>query len=266
VFIAGYPGTYLVEYDPAKPWTHFTSTPTHQEPPLNSPASNPRECYRLGEFTQTHHARGSAIGADGLIYVGGHAERSHVGGGLVWWDRADRKPGGLREPFLVQDCAGLAAARDGELIIYSSAPVTDPSGKIPRPKDAKLFILDTAKKEVTDEIVPLQGLRSCGPIAAIGGKVFGVGRSADGHVFYAVDLETGKTTFSRPIGARTSNLKVGPDGRLYTFIGNTLTRIDPAKLTLEALGTVEKTGNIEFLGRDIYLTGTHLRCIRNVTR
>ena len=55
------------------------------------------------------------------------------------------------------------------------------------------------------------------------------------------------------------------DGKLYTFIGEVLTRIDPGTFALESLGSVEKTANFEFLGPDIYFTGTRLRRIRNVT-
>ena len=264
VYIAGYPGTYLVEYDPGKPWTYFTTTPTLKEPPLSAPESNPRECHRLGEFTQTHHAVGSAVGADGFVYIGGHAERLHVGGGLVWWDPVNRKSGGLREPFLVQDCAGLAAARGGRLVVYSSRPVTDPRGKTPTPKEARLFVFDVTTKKVVDEIVPVPGLKSCGSVAAVGDRVFGVGLLAGKHLFYVIDLDSGKTVFSKALADATSNLKVGPDGKLYTFIGKTLSRIDPQALEFETLGSIEERGNIEFVGPDLYLTGYHLRRIRNV--
>jgi len=265
VFITGYPGTYLVEYDPAKPWTYFTSTPEYQEPELNSPESNPRECHRLGEFTNTHHARATAIGADGLLYIGGHAERLHVGGGIMWWDPTKRRAGGLREPFLVQDCAGLAAAREGKLMVYSSKPVTDPRGQIPTPKEAELFVLDVTTRRITSKIVPLPELRSCGPIVAAGDRVYGVGLREGGHVFYVVDLAAEKTVFAKPINVKTSNLKFGSDGKLYTFIGEVLTRIDIDSLAFESLGAVENTASFEFLGSDLYLTGTSLRRIRNVT-
>ena len=264
LLIAGYPGTYLVEYDPSKAWTHFTSTPEYKEPPLKSPESNPRECYRLGEFTQTHHARASAIGADGLMYIGAHAERLHVGGGLVWWDPINRKPGGLRKPFLVQDCAGLTAARDGKLIVYSSRPVADPRGKTPTPKEAKLFVFEVATKTITSEIAPIPGLRSCGPVAAADDKVFGVGLLDGQHILYVVDLATERTVFQKPIAAAARSLKFGPDGKLYAFIGQVLTRIDPETFTLESLGSVEKAESFEFLGADLYLTGRNLRRIRNV--
>jgi len=265
VYLMGYPGTIVHEYDPARPWTYFTTTPTHKEPALTSPDSNPRFCARLGDITKTHHARGSAVGADGFIYVGGHAERLHVGGGLAWWNPVKRRAGGLREPFLLQDCAGLCAARDGRLIVYSSNPVADPRKKRPTPKEAKLFVLDTATKTIIAEIVPLPGMTNCGAVTAIGDRVFGVGRVGNRWTFYVVDLATRKTIFTRPLRDRAAQLKRGPDNNIYTFIGNMLTRINPKTFALQALGTVEKPGRLEFLGNDIYLTGYRLRRIRNAT-
>ncbi|MDP6113869.1 MAG: hypothetical protein QGF00_25355 [Planctomycetota bacterium] len=265
VYIAGYPGTYMVEYDPAVPWTFFTTTPKHKEPPLSSVDSNPRECHRFGNLVQTHHARASAIGADGCIYVGAHAERLHVGGGLVWWNPKDRKPAGLRKPFLVQDCAGLTAARDGKLIVYSSTPVTDPRAKSATPKEAKLFVFDVATKKVTDVIVPVPGLQSCGPVTAIGDRILGVGRKAGSHLFYVFDLSEMKIILNRPLSSGTSSLKIGPDGRIYFLAENILKRLDPTTLAFESIGSIEKGGEFEFLEQDLYLAGYHLRRIRNVT-
>ena len=141
VFLLGYPGSYVVEYDPRRAWTFKTTTPTYKEPPIASPKANPRECRRWSVgIMPTHHIRASAVAADSGIYFGAHAERNAIGGGLGWWAPAERKAFGLREPFLMQDCAGLAAARDGKFIVYSSFPVKDPTGKTPTPKEGCLCL------------------------------------------------------------------------------------------------------------------------------
>jgi hypothetical protein len=189
-----------------------------------------------------------------------------VGGGLVWWNPKDSEPGGLRKPFLVQDCAGLTAAREGKLIVYSSTPVTDPRGKTATPKEAKLFVFDVATKKVTDEVVPVSGLKSCGPVTAIGDRIFGVGRMAGKHLFYGFDLKEMKTFLNRPLSSGTSSMKIGSDGRIYFFKENILKRFDPTTLAFESLGSIEKGGDFEFLGQDLYLAGYHLRRIRNVTK
>jgi len=265
VFFCGYPGTIVHEYDPKKPWTFFTSTPTHKEPELAAPESNPRFCARLGDIAQTHHVHGTAIGADGLIYVGGHAERLHVGGGLMWWDPVNRKAGGLREPFLVQDCADIAAARGGKLIVYSSYPVSDPQGKIPSPKEAKLFVYDIAAGKIVSEMAPLPGMASCGRIIAVGDKLFGIGSIAKQWTFYVVDLAANKTLRSAGVAGKPGKPILGPDGKIYVFLGAALTRIDPASSAMESLGLIEHPGAMEFVGNDLYLSGEQLRRIRNAT-
>jgi len=264
VYFCGYPGTIVHEYDPAKPWTYFTTTPTHKEPPLKSPESNPRFCARLGEIARTHHVHGSAIGADGLLYVGGHAERLHVGGGLCWWDPQRREAGGLREPFLVQDCAGLTAAQDGKTIVYSSRPVTDPAGRTPTPKEAKLFVLDVASKSISVEIAPGPELQTCGPVAAVGDRVVGIGRQDKKWLLYIVDLAEAKTLLVRDVPGRPLGLRRGPDRMIYSFIDTMLARIDPATGDIRSLGRAEPPGLFEFVRGDIYLTGYSLRRIRNV--
>ncbi len=101
-------------------------------------------------------------------------------------------------------------------------------------------------------------------MAAADDKVFGVGLLDGQHILYVVDLATERTVFQKPIAAAARSLKFGPDGKLYAFIGQVLTRIDPETFTLESLGSVEKAESFEFLGADLYLTGRNLRRIRNV--
>ena len=245
-----------MEYDPARPWTVGTKTPTRDEPAVTAPESNPRECHRCSVgIMPTHHIRASAVGAVGCIYFGAHAERAAVGGGLGWWDAAARKPAGLRAPFEVQDCAGMAAARKGKVIVYSSFPVPDPAGKTAKPAEGKLYVFDTETKKIISEIVPLPGMTNCGEIAALGDKVFGVGATPQGPTFYVVDLAQGKTIFSKP-AAKARSPEVGPDGKLYLFADSALVRIDPANYSAQVLGTVESAGRICFLGNDAYFTGS----------
>ena len=269
VVVMGYPGTYMVEYDPTKPWTFFTTTPVRKEPKIGSAESNPRECHRWSTTgLQTHHVRGSAIGADGFIYMGAHAERSDVGGAIGWWDPVKRKPGGLRDPFRVQDCCDITSARDGKAIVYSSRPVKDPSGRLATPPEGKLFVLDTATKKIVSEIVPAAGMTWCGPVAGVGDKVFGIGRVGKQHVYYVVDLNAGKTIHTENVPERpVGHLRKANDGRLYIFVGSTLVRIDPKTHRMERLGTVEKPGVLAVAGADLYWPGgATLYRLRGVAR
>jgi len=264
IYMCGYPGTIIHEYDPAKPWTYFTTTPLKEEPKLDSPESNPRFCARLGDICHTHHVKGTALGADGFIYVGGHAERQDVGGGLMWWDPAERKAGGIREPFELQDCADICAARGGNAIVYSSRPVSDPRKERPTPATARLFVLEVLTKKIIDELTPLPEARTCGPVVGIDNRVYGVGATGEKHVFYVIDLDTKEVVHTTDVASRVHELALGPDGRIYAFINSVLTRIDPESFVFTPLGLVENPGRITFCGNDLYLTGRNLHRIRDV--
>lgn len=255
VFILGYPGSYVVDYDLSKPWTYATGTPGNEEPPLADARSNPRECFRFGALLQTHHIIGAALGADGMIYFGAHAERLHVGGGLGWWDPANRKPEGLREPFLVQDCAGLTAAQDGKVIVYSSKVVTDPRGKTPAPDGAMLFVFDTQTKTITRTITPQPGLQSCGPVIAVGDELHGFATAKDKtRIHYQINLASDSPAKVQPFnGGIRSNLKLAPDGQVYFLSGDALMRLHPVKGTIAPVGTMEGGGSITFVGDDLYI-------------
>lgn len=261
IYLLGYPSTYMLQYDPGRPWTVGKSTPAWKAPDITVAASNPRECHRWNDILPTHHIRASAIGADGFIYFGAHAERNAVGGGFGWWDPVNRKAGGLREPFLVQDCAGMAAARDGKCIVYSSFPVNDPMNQIPTPAEGRLYVLDTTSRKIVDDFVPMPGMKNCGEIAALGDRVFGIGTAEGRKLFYVVDLKQRKVVFSQPVASGFFPT-MGPDRKLYLFIDKALVRVDPETLAATVLGAVDGPGGISFLNGDIYLAGrTELRRI-----
>jgi hypothetical protein len=68
-------------------------------------------------------------------------------------------------------------------------------------------------------------------------------------------------------GSLNWSLTPGPDGQLWTFLGNQLVRIRPETGELVPVGTIRSAGQIVFVGQDIYLTGAvSLRRIRHAVR
>jgi hypothetical protein len=266
VYLAGYPTTKLFEYDPAKPWTAGSGEPGRPAPREESPASNPRRLAYLGHIIETHHGRALAVGADGRIYVGGHAERQHVGGGLAWWDPKEAKAGGLRAPFTLYDIAALCAVDDGKKIVYSSACVTDPAtGQ--KADAAKLFVYDTEKQDVTASFVPFPDRRTTGRILPGGGTtVIGWVPAPPTDLLYCVDLATQKVVRQTPLPAKLEgDFRFGPDGSIWSFIDKTLVRIDPKTFAFEPVGKVDPPGRIAFSGKNVLLAGTmEIRMIENV--
>ena len=56
--LLGYPGTYMMQFDPRRPWTIGTSTPAYKEPAVTAPESNPLECHRWStDLLPTHFIR-----------------------------------------------------------------------------------------------------------------------------------------------------------------------------------------------------------------
>ena len=265
VWMVAYPGVRIMSYDPARPWTLGMAAPGRPVPAEDSSESNPRlvtSASVVKDRMPAHFPRGLAMGADGLLYVGAHCERSAVGGALGWLDPVTGKLDALpRDPFLVLDCAGLAAADGGRTIVYSSHVVSDPAGKTPTPPEARLFLFDTATKKIAKEFVPFPGAPTTGEILARGQKVYGFLRDKA----YVFDLDAGKVTAQVPLAGAPRDPQWGPDGRIYLFIGSDFTRMQPDTLKTASLGSVDSAGPFFFSGGDVYLGGrAELRRVKDV--
>jgi hypothetical protein len=272
VYLTGYPSSPIYEYDPTKPWTPGHGAPGRPAPAEQAKDSNPRLLLRMATLISTHHLEYAVTGADGKIYAGGHCERAAVGGGFGWWDPKEQKAGGLREPFLVYDVSWLCAAQQGKKIVYSSVTIKDPSGKTPEPEQAKLFVFDVEQGKIVKEIEPLKGLKNTGRIVeGKPGKILGAApdpRNADASLLYQVDLESGQVDFVRDVPTKfRGDFRKGPDGAIWTFLGNVLIRIIPETAEIVLIGNAQAPGRIAFSGGDVYLAGdVNLRKIAGVIR
>ena len=93
---------------------------------------------------------------------------------------------------------------------------------------------------------------------------------------YGVDITAGEVLFTKKVprdfqfneGTITygrTEFRLGPDGKVWAWLGDRLIRIDPADASIEVLGVVSPPGRIAFAGEDIYLAGTdEVRVIRGV--
>lgn len=269
VYLVGYPSTPVYEYDPALPWTPGRGSPLAPAPAIDQPGSNPRRLVYLNQHIQTHHGYMAVTGADGRIYVGAHAERACVGGGLGWWDPATQTAGGVREPwFELHDIAGLAAVHSGRWIVYGSRTVKDPAtGQIA--PEAKLFVYDTESGTVVRDFAPLPGRQSTGPLEAVGETlVMGLAPKSGEQpaTVFVADVATGEVLRQRDLpGERRGAFRAGPDGSVWTFLDDVLVRIAPETLEVTPVGRLAEPGDFAFAGKDLYLAGTpELRCVRGV--
>jgi len=252
-YFSGYPAATL-RYDPARPWTLTPSTAN-----LTSVKENP---YQLNGIAKYHYY--TAKGADNFIYVGVHHERDSVGGELGWYDPFTNQLTTLRTPFEKLDVRDLISADRGNKIVYSSV-ATEPG------IEAKLFVFDTRAKRLIQQISVIPGLTAYDKLVETSpGKVLGI----LGDKFFLVDILTGQVAYVKPLGGQAfPNIlsydrrpALGPDGKVYIYLDNSIARISPAWGTIERLvQAAAPAGNLMFLGNDLYIYGsTNLRRVRGL--
>ncbi len=273
IYMCGYPSASLFVYDPAKPWTAGTATTVGGKvTDSRDPEANPHFITYLRTYSGMHHTPAGALGADGMVYFGGVWYRDGNGGGVAWYDPKTGKADGIRDLFGNYQIHGMTTADDGKLIVMSTRAVEDLSGNAPKPAQAKLFVLDTATKKIVREIEPIQKLESTGYIAGVGGtRVMGMcvdPTDPESSLLYGVDVADGSVGFVKKLPypleyrARTDSpsgmfdFRMGPDGKVWTFIGNCLVRINPADANIETVGMARVAGSLAFSGKDLYMGGS----------
>jgi len=280
VYMSGYPGSPLYVYDPAKPWTVGVGDPLHKPLPDTAEASNPRLLAALGKWAGTHKMYAAAVGADGRVYFGGRWIRNGSGGGLAWWDPRKGEGGGFWDVFSNSQITHMAAADGGRLIVISTRRVRDATLGKPEPKQGKLFVFDVAAGKIVREIEPVMDAKGSGLIVGVGGgRVLGWTEDpADpkSSILYGVDAASGevplrrKLPFPLPVEIGSNqreafDYRLGPDGKVWTFLAGALIRIEPKDASIEVVGRVKLGGRIAFAAGHIYLSGTeHLRRIRGL--
>ncbi len=280
VYMCGYPSSPLYVYDPDQPWTAGKGTLASPGPPETDPASNPRLLTRLNQWARTHKMYGGAVGADGRVYFGGRLYRNGNGGGLAWWDPVAEEAGGVWEPFSAYQIHWVVPVNGGTQLVLSTAAVRDDLDPDFTPDQARLFVWDVAAGEIVREIEPVPGAPRTGGIVEVApGRLLGATADPDvegGGVLYGVDIDAGQVLFTKKVprdfSLNTSvnrhgnnDFRIGPSGRVWTYLGDRLVRIDPADATVEVIGSVSPPGRIAFSGADLYLGGTtDVRVIRNI--
>lgn len=279
VYMSGYPTSPLYVYDPAKPWTAGARAGLRVVAD-DDPAANPRRLLLLGtkELAGTHKMYAAAVGADGRVYFGGQWIRDGACGGLAWYDPATAQAGGFWQPLSNYQITHMAAAQAGRTIVLSTRRVDDPVLGKPKPDEGALFFFDTATQRLSEPLKPVLKAKGAGPIVALGDRLIGWTANPEDEkssYLYGVDVAARTVTFRHPLGvplpvAIGSNqqeawdYRLGPDGRVWTFIGGALARIDPADGSIEVLGKVARGGPLAFAAGKVYLGGTeYLRRIRD---
>jgi len=280
LYWSGYPGGPIDEFDPSRPWTLLKGGPPGYDPPAEtSPESNPRRVGTLGQFTRVKKVFSACVGADKRIYFGGAGIRDYEGGSFGWFDPATGEAGGLWRPFSGYRIYWVAPAVGGRYIIISTRTATDELNNDIRPESAKVFIWDTEEKRIVRDFIPVPKAPKAGPLLEVRPNLV-LGTTDDpevenGGLLYGADIRTGELLFRKKLPDRLNfpwsggtsqwDFAKGPDGNVYTYLGNVLVRIHPENARVEVLGRLSQPGRMCFVGNDLYLAGAEpLRRLKDI--
>ena len=273
VYFSGYSSAPIFLYDPNKPWTLEKGGPPGEAPPdMKSPECNPRNIGDVFAQTRVKKMMSALLGADGRIYFGGIGQRDYNGGGFGWYDPKTNSFGGMWKPFSGYGIHWLTPALDGRLIVISTRTSEDELNQGKVPPEAKVFVYDVVEQKLVRDIVPVVKADKAGPLVEVApGLMLGTTQDPevkDGGVLYGLNIQTGEVLFRKKLpaamdirwaqGTEQSDYQKGPDGMVYTYLGNVMVRIDPKTASVETLGKFgegARTGKITFSGNDIYLCG-----------
>ena len=280
IYMSGYPSSPLYVYDPDRPWTAGAVGPDGRVVRDEDTGANPRLLFRMNTWAGTHKMYAAGVGADGSVWFGGRWIRNGAAGGLAWFDPDTGKADGFWKPLSNHQVCFMTTARGGRTLVLSTLRRDDPLLGKPKPAEGKLILVDTASKQIVGDVIPVPGVRGPGPVVGVGGgRVIGWTNDpedAKRSVLYGVDVAERKVFWRKTlphalpvqIGSNQKepfDFRLGPDGRVWTFIAGRLVRIDPADASIAVLGRVDRGGRLAFAGGDVYLAGTTaLRRIREI--
>ncbi len=272
VYMSGYPSSPLYVYDPQQPWTAgtFVNGRVIQD---DQPDANPRMLLRMGEknLAGTHKMYAAATAADGKVVFGGAWIRDGACGGIAWYDPHHGQAHGMWEPLSNYQVTHLAAVDEGRIVAISTRRVDDSVLGKPKPEQGALWFLDMQQTKLTGKFEPVPLAKGTGPIvAAGGGRIVGWTENpqdAKASILYAVDaggpalVYRHDLPFPLPVAIGSNqqeawDFRLGPDGRIWTYVDNVLVRISPEDGAVTVVGRPDRPGSLAFADGRVYLGGT----------
>ncbi|HAZ62650.1 MAG TPA: hypothetical protein DCZ72_03425 [Armatimonadetes bacterium] len=223
VFYGGYPGGWLLEWDPREP---ITRTQVDQ-------LANPH--WLAGSEPTINRPHALLVTRDGMWTVlAGTPGYGHTGGGLLVWDRALGTSKLLTHEQLLPELSTLSLVQLPSTMILGGAGVNPGTGGEVRAEQGELYLFDPARGEIEWHAPVIPGARAYNALwAASNEAVYGF---ADLRTFFCFNPTTRELVWSRETG------DLGPmaggqgplpfveadDGTVYVLFTNRITRLDPA--------------------------------------
>ncbi len=202
------------------------------------------------------------------VVMSGTPDYGYTGGGLLFWNRAQKQPVLLSDTLVIldQSTMSMAALPDGNLLGgTTTAPGT---GGLKKATQAELYLMDIATRRVTWRSPVLPGVQEYRDLFTVSnGRIFGI---ADGRTFFVFDPQQKKIVhqenvfarFGTTTGGQSPRIFVaGPEGEIYLLFGKGIVQVDPIsfRTTMIAESPVPIHAGGDYLdGRIYFVSGSHL--------
>lgn len=253
LLISSYVGAHLALYDP------------------NSPPVKGENPYHFDTCPGQERPIQWCMGPDGRAYIGTRPVKARVGGALARVDFQKREVKWWPDVIEHHSILGVAPVPEtGEILCATSS--YGGTGSTPIAEQGCLLLWDCQAEEVTYIDHPQEGTTSYwGAVRAQNGLIYS---TIDREKYLAYDPVARETVFvgDLPDGElhfpRLADGSLGPDGGVYTLIGDGIYRIEPEDHSISLVARHESINNgrgfyVDDDGSIYYGSGTHLwRCRR----
>ncbi len=263
--VGGYPGGFLLDYDPAKPWVA-----TAKDKP-----GNPQH---LTDSHDVHRPTVLFPHPDGhTVLLAGTPDYGYTGGGMLFWDR-DKPPKDARtlltDAQLIPDQSTeslvalppIGGAATGEKLLGGTTTAPGTGGQ-KKATLAELYVMDFASRKIEwrAPLIPsVQEYTALWPGPR--GLIYGI---ADARRFFVFDPSDRTTRHQQELGddLGPSAHQQGPrpfvdaNGQTYMLCRKAVARIDPTSFALTPLAASPvpiESGGAYLDGRVYFIAGSHL--------
>ena len=258
VFVGGYGGGFLLEYDPRQ---------SRRATVKGKAECNPRFLTDCAPTINRPHALLAHPNGQ-TVAMAGTPGYGYTGGGLLLWNRASGERTLLTDADLLPNQSTYAiVALSGDKLLCGSTTSPGTGGE-KKATLAELYIFNLLTKKLEWREAVLPGVQTYTALfRGPDGRVFGF---ADSRQFFVFDPATRKIihqqdvtpAFGRACSQQGPRVFVeSPDGKIYVLFTRGVARLDPttAKLTLVAKSPVPIAQGGDWLeGRIYFLSGSHL--------
>jgi hypothetical protein len=258
-FVGGYPGGFLLDWQPGKPWVS-----TEKAKGIKSNPAFYRDCDPI-----LHRPTCLLPTADGkTVILAGTPEYGYTGGGLLFWDREKGKGELIDDQKLVPDQSTQSLLEIGDGKLFGGTTTTPGTGGEKKAKEAELYVMDFATRKIEWRKAVLPGVQDYTQLCnAPGGLLYGV---ADRKTFFVFDPAKKEVVHQRDVEkefGQTSSQQgprifiQGDGGKMYLLFLKGIVEIEPGTHALKKIANAPVTidsGGDYWEGKIWFVSGSHV--------